>query len=60
MNLAKLSSEKKAAMELHKAVCLARYNCTGKSRYECEAHIKTLSKDVQDEIARLIKEKVKA
>lgn len=55
MNLATLSTEEQAAIELHKQVCFARFKCKGLLVNEQKRVINALPENVQAEIARLKK-----
>lgn len=58
MNLAKLSQEERDAIDLHKHICLARFKMKGKTHYEIQEYLKTVSPVVAKKINELISERL--
>jgi hypothetical protein len=54
-NLATLSEQERAAIELHRQVCLARFVCRGKSRIEVDAYLATLDEATSEHIRGLMR-----
>lgn len=56
-NLAKLPKEEMDKINLHRQVCLARYVCKGKSKYEINEYLKTIDSATADHIRGLMRDK---